>query len=62
MSTTVAPTELDRIDSDTAVASVALGMARSSFARCPSAENARALEDAVAAVDRLLDRRLALRG
>jgi hypothetical protein len=57
MSTTLTP--LDRIDTDIELAAVALGVARSSFSRCPSAENARALDDAVAAVDRLLDERLA---
>ena len=62
MTTTIPVTELDRIDTDIAVASVALGLARSGHARCPSGENARALDDAVAAVDRLLDRRLELRG
>jgi hypothetical protein len=57
MSTIVSP--LDRIDADIAMASVALGVARSSFARCPSSENARVLDRAAAAVDRLLDERLA---
>ena len=52
-------TSLDRIDTDIELAAVALGVARASYARCPSAENARALDDAVAAVDRLLDERLA---
>jgi hypothetical protein len=54
-------TSLDRIDSDIEIASVALGVARTSFARCPSSENARELDRAVAAVDRLLDERLAAR-
>ena len=57
MSTTVSP--LERIDTDIAMATVALGVARGSFARCPSSENARVLDRAVAAVDRLLDERLA---
>ncbi len=57
MSTTVSP--LDRIDSDISIASVALGVALASFARCPSSENARVLDRAMAAVDRLLDERLA---
>ncbi len=57
MSTTVSP--LERIDSDISIASVALGVARTSYRRCPSAENARVLDRAVAAVDRLLDERLA---
>ena len=57
MSTIVSP--LDRIDTDIAMAAVAVGVARSSFARCPSSENARVLDRAIAAVDRLLDERLA---
>jgi hypothetical protein len=57
MSTTISP--LERIDSDLSIAAVALGVARASFARCPSAEKARALDRAVGAVDRLLDERLA---
>ena len=60
MSTTVSP--LERIDSDISIAAVALAVARASFARCPSSENARGLDRAVAAVDRLLDERLATRG
>jgi hypothetical protein len=57
MSTTVSP--LERIDSDISIAAIALGVARASFARCPSSENARVLDRAVAAVDSLLDERLA---
>jgi hypothetical protein len=57
MSTTVSP--LERIDSDISIAAIALGVARSSFARCPSSENARVLDRALAAVDRLLDERWA---
>ncbi len=60
MSTTISP--LERIDADISIASIALGVARTSFARCPSSENARVLDGAVAAVDRLLDERLAVRG
>ena len=59
MSPTLTP--IDRIDSDIEIASVALGVARASFARCPSAENAHLLDGARAAVDRLLDERLAAR-
>ena len=59
MSTTLSP--LDRIDSDISMAAIALGLARDSFARCPSSENERALGRAVAAVDRLLDERLTAR-
>jgi hypothetical protein len=57
MSPTV--TSLDRIDYDISVAYVALGIARGSHARCPSAENARSVDRAAAEVDRLLDERLA---
>jgi hypothetical protein len=59
MSPTLTP--IDRIDSDISIASIALGVARASYDRCPSAENARVLDRAVAAVDRLLDERLAAR-
>jgi hypothetical protein len=54
-------TSLDRVDLDLSVASIALGVARSSWDRCPSAENACAVADAEACVDRLLDERLAAR-
>ena len=57
MSPTV--TSLDQIDYDISVAYIALGGARSSYTRCPSAENARLVEDAEGAVDRLLDERFA---
>ena len=57
MSTTVSP--LEHIDSDISIASIALGVARASYARCPSSENARVLDRAIAVVDRLLDERLA---
>ena len=58
MSPTV--TSLDQIDLDLSVACIALGVARNGFARCPSAENQRQVDDAEAAVDRLLDARLAV--
>jgi hypothetical protein len=64
MSPTVTHTDsidTDRIDADISIAGIALGVARASYARCPSGENARALDRAVAAVDRLLDERLAAR-
>jgi hypothetical protein len=54
-------TSLDQVDLDIAVAYIALGVARSSWDRCPSAENARAVAAAEACVDRLLDERLAAR-
>ena len=60
MSTTVTP--LDRIDTDISIAAIALGVARHSFARCPSSENERVLDRAAAGVDRLLDERLAAAG
>ena len=52
-------TSVDQIDYDISVAYIALGVVRSSFERCPSAENARRVEEAAADVDRLLDARLA---
>ena len=59
--TPAVPIGTDRIDTDISIAGVALGVARASYARCPSGENARALDRAVAEVDRLLDERLAAR-
>ena len=53
MSPTV--TGLDRLEYDISVAYIALGVARSSWLRCPSAENAAALEAAERCVDRLLE-------
>ncbi len=53
MSPTV--TSLDQIDYAISVAYIALGVARSSFDRCPSAENARAVDEAESCVNRLLD-------
>ena len=58
MSPTV--TSIDRIDLDIAVAYVALGAARTSWAHSPSAANQRLVDEAEAALDRLLDARLAL--
>ncbi len=52
-------TSVDEIDLDISVAYIALGVARNSFSRCPSAEKVRRVADAVADVDRLLDARLA---
>ena len=52
----------DEVDADLAMAGIALAEARRSYARCPSAENARLVDRAAAAVDRLLDQRLVLRG
>ncbi len=50
---------LDQLDSDISIAYLALGAARASYTRCPSAGNARLVEEAEDAVDRLLDERLA---
>jgi hypothetical protein len=52
-------TSIDQIDYDISVAYIALGVVRSSFERCPSAENAQRVDEAAADVDRLLDARLA---
>ena len=57
MSLTV--TSLDQLDYDISVAYIALGVARSSWDRCPSAENARVVDEAESRVDRLLDERFA---
>ena len=51
-------TSVDEIDLDISVAYIALGVARTTFTRCPSAENERRVADAVAVVDGLLDARL----
>jgi hypothetical protein len=51
-------TSVDEIDLDISVAYIALGVARSAFVHCPSAENERRVDDAVAHIDRLLDARL----
>jgi hypothetical protein len=52
-------TSIDQLDYDISVAYIALGVARSSWDRCPSAENARVVDEAESCVDRLLDERLA---
>ena len=57
MSPTV--TSLDQLDHDISVAHLALGVARRSFDRCPSAQNARAVDEAESCVNRLLDERFA---
>ena len=57
MSPTVA--SLDQLDYDISVAYIALGVARSSWDRCPSAENARTVDEAEGCVNRLLDERFA---
>jgi hypothetical protein len=57
MSPTV--TSLDQLDYDISVAYIALGVARGSYDRCPSGENAEAVDNAERSVDRLLDARFA---
>ena len=57
MNSTVTP--LDEIDHEISIAYVALGVARSAWSRCPSAGNARLVDDAEEAMNRLLDERLA---
>jgi hypothetical protein len=56
MSPTV--TTIDQIDHEISLAFAALGVARGSYTHCPSAENARLVDEAEGAVDRLLDERL----
>ncbi|MGK5111720.1 MULTISPECIES: hypothetical protein [unclassified Geodermatophilus] len=51
-------TSLDDLDLEIAVAYIALGVARSTWAHCPSGENTRLVEEAQASVDALLDERL----
>jgi hypothetical protein len=51
---------VDEIDLELSVAYIALGGARGIFSRCPSGENERRVDEAVAEVDRLLDERLAV--
>ncbi|WP_369251872.1 hypothetical protein [Geodermatophilus amargosae] len=57
MSPTVS--SFDQLDYDISVAYIALGVARSSFDRCPSAQNASAVDEAESCVNRLLDERFA---
>jgi hypothetical protein len=52
---------LDELDLEISVAGIALAGARRRFGRCPSAENAQRVAEAMAEVDRLLDQRLAAR-
>jgi hypothetical protein len=59
MSSSVISSEV--LDLEISVAHLAVGWARSSRDRCPSAENERRVQEAEADVDRLLDQRLALR-
>ncbi|MGY1669734.1 hypothetical protein [Geodermatophilus sp. SYSU D00710] len=53
-------TSIDQLDLDISVAYIALGVARSSWDRCPSAENSRAVDEAERSVNRLLEDRFAV--
>jgi len=64
MSTTVTSLDqldLDQLDYDISLSYIVLGVARSAWDRCPSARNARRVEEAGRALDELLDERLAVR-
>ena len=52
-------TGTDVLDLEISLAYVVLGGARGMWRRCPSAENARRVEEAEGELDRLLDQRLA---
>jgi hypothetical protein len=54
-------TSVEEIDLEISVAYIALGGARSVFVRCPNADNGQRVDEAEAEVNRLLDRRLAIR-
>ncbi len=54
-----APSGTEEIDLAIAVAAVAVGVAHRAAERCPSGENAQRVVEAQAAVDALLDQRLA---
>jgi hypothetical protein len=51
-------TSIDQIDLEISLAFIALGAARTACARCPSAENAQAVDEAESALNRQLDTRL----
>ena len=55
---TTSVTSLDQIDLDISIAYIALGAARTAFTRCPSGENARAVDEAESALNAQLDARL----
>jgi hypothetical protein len=55
---TTSVTSIDQIDLDISIAYIALGAARTAYARCPSGENARIVDEAETALDRQLDARL----
>jgi hypothetical protein len=54
-------TSLDQLDYDISLAYIALGVARSAWIHCPSAENTRRVTEAEHDVDALLDARLLAR-
>ena len=56
MSRTV--TSVDELDLEISLAFIAVGSARGRAQRCPTAENQLRVDEALAEVDRLLDRRL----
>jgi hypothetical protein len=60
MSPTV--TSLDQIDLEISLAFIALGAARTAFARCPSAENAQAVDEAESSLNLQLDTRFVAQG
>jgi hypothetical protein len=49
---------IDELDLEISVAYIGLGDARQRFLRCPSADNADRVSEALAEVDRLLDARI----
>jgi hypothetical protein len=59
MSTRVTSTA--EIDLEISIAWIALGGARGRFSRCPSGENELRVDEAEAELNRLLDRRIAVR-
>jgi hypothetical protein len=59
MSTSI--TAIDQLDYDISLAYIALGVARSAWAHCPSAENTLRVVEAERDVDALLDERLLAR-
>ena len=52
---------IDQLDYDISLAYIGLGVARTTWQRCPSAENTGRLQEAERDVDALLDQRLAVR-
>ena len=50
---------IEELDCDISIAFLALGVARRSWGRCPSTENAALVDGAEASVNRLLEQRFA---